>query len=106
MSGEIDADCTPVLTATAARVHRLAPQRMFVDLAEVSFAGAALVNFLVRVVNGLPPSCVTVFCRATPQTTRLLRITSVDSIAALSDRLPDTWLRSHTTPCYDRARIG
>ncbi|GIF63102.1 hypothetical protein Ais01nite_11370 [Asanoa ishikariensis] len=95
LTGEIDEDCAAVLTDTAADLHRLAPPRLFVDLAEVSFAGATFVNFLVRLVHGVPRDCVTLLCRATPQTVRLLCLTSTDSIAARSDRLPDAWLDPH-----------
>ncbi len=100
--GEIDEDCEQVLTHTAADLRRLAPQRVFVDLAEVSFAGATLVNFLMRVVRAAPPTCATVLCRPTRQTVRLLRITSTDSIAARSDHLPDAWLDPHTADRPDR----
>jgi len=95
--GEIDLDCEQVLTHTGAELGRLAPQRVLVDLAEVSFAGATLVNFLVRIVRAAPPTRSTVLCRPTRQTVRLLRITSTDSIAARSDHLPDAWLERHTT---------
>ncbi len=100
--GEVDGDCEQVLTHTAADLRRLAPRRVFVDLAEVSFAGAALVNFLVRVVHAVPPTRAIVLCRPTRQTVRLLRLTSTDSIAARSDHLPDAWLEPHTIADDDR----
>ena len=100
--GEIDGDCEQVLTYTAADLRRLAPQRVFMDLAEVSFAGATLVNFVVRVVQAVPPTCATVLCRPTRQTVRLLRLTSTDSIAALCDHLPDAWIEPHTITDDDR----
>jgi anti-anti-sigma regulatory factor len=95
--GEIDWDCEPALTQAAADLRRLAPQRLFVDLAEVSFAGATLVNFVVRVVLDLPPTSATVLCRPTQQTSRLLRMTSIESIASSCDQLPDAWLEVQTS---------
>ncbi|GIF47465.1 anti-anti-sigma factor [Asanoa ferruginea] len=101
--GEVDADCERLLTRTTTNLHYLAPRRLFVDLAEVSFAGAALVSFLVRAVDALPPTCTVVLCRPSPRTTRLLRITSSDSIACRFDQLPDAWLEPYTT---DRLNSG
>lgn len=66
LSGDVDLAARPQLTHAVAQVAAAAPRTVVVDLAAVTFAGSALVNFLAGVRLGVPDGAVLLACRPTP----------------------------------------
>ena len=87
ITGDVDLDAAPVLDEAVSRVASGAPRSVYVDLAGVTFAGAALPNFLARAHGLLPRGCVLVVCRANPMTTRVLQMAAMTQIVVMRDRL-------------------
>jgi anti-anti-sigma factor len=102
VAGDLDADAEPVLSDAIAGVAALSPERVFVDLADVAFAGSTLANFLARLVDVLPQARSVTVCRPRPMhrwvldTTGMAQILMIDSrpaalTSALEDRSRGTW---------------
>ena len=91
LDGEIDSAAQPILADIAMTLNCRRPGAVFVDLGGVSFAGSALINFLDRVTAGLPADSALVLCRRVPATTRLIRLTDIDTVVVLDDDLPTGW---------------
>jgi anti-anti-sigma factor len=91
LAGEVDMASERALDEIIARASRRRPDTVFVDLADVSFASCALLNFCARLVTALPTTSTLVLCRPTPYLHRLIIMTSIWEIADLRDCLPPAW---------------
>ena len=89
IAGEIDMDATPVLTDALSRLAPLTPDRVLVDLHDVTFAGSVLPNFLATMHAGLPRGTTIEVRHCRPLIRRVLRITGMAAIMRITDDLPD-----------------
>ena len=89
--GEIDSAALPILADVATALRDRAPATVFVDVGGVSFAGSVLINFLDRITAELPGGSTVVLCRPVPATTRLIRMTHIDTLVDVDDDLPTAW---------------
>jgi anti-anti-sigma factor len=62
-----------------------------VDLTGITFAGAALANFLFAVSAGLPGGASMLLCGPTPATRRIIELTFLDQLATVRDDIPADW---------------
>lgn len=85
LSGEIDMAAVVALSKTVDWLTALAPVGVLVDLAELTFAGATLPNFVARVRQAVPDSTEIILWRAGPATRWVLRVTDMAAIASLRD---------------------
>ena len=88
LSGEIDMRSSAKLTELTAVLSTVAPATVVIDLAEVTFACAALPNFLARLHRCLPADSAMLLYRPTAGTRRVLQATGMDLIATLCTDLP------------------
>ena len=98
IAGDVDVTNEPALARAASWLSTEAPHTVFVDLGGITFAGATLVTFLVRVINAIPPGSSLVLCRPTPNMRRVLWLMSMHLIATLRDGLPPHWLMPELDP--------
>ena len=85
LAGEIDVAAVVALSETVDWLTALAPVSVLVDLAELTFAGATLPNFVVRVRQAVPDGAELILWRARPTTRWVLRVTDMAAIATLCD---------------------
>ena len=85
LAGEIDMASSPVLSKTVDWLTASAPVSLLVDLSELTFAGSALPNFVVRVRHALPDGAELILWRAGQDTEWVLRATNMDIIATIRD---------------------
>lgn len=83
LSGEIDLTTRPLLGEALDRAAEAAPGAVYVDLAAVTFAGAALPNFLFELRQMLPRRSTIVLCRPAPPVQWVLRAADVSQIATI-----------------------
>jgi anti-anti-sigma factor len=90
--GEIDLAASAALSDAADRLSAIAPATVVVDLAGVTFAGAALLNFLAALHSILPAGATLMVCRPAVDVRRVLQITGMNHIAVICDDLlaPDS----------------
>jgi anti-anti-sigma factor len=86
--GEIDLSAEPVLDSSIRLLSRMSPRLVQVDLGDVTFAGAALPNFLARMYGQLPPGFSLVVSNPSPQVRRLLQISGMTQIMSIRDGSP------------------
>lgn len=91
LSGDVDLSDTPTLTAAYDQVVKARPQVIWLDLAEVTFAGSTLVNFLLRLRNALPEETRFAVCRPTWIASRVLTVCHLENRMQIHDTLPDNW---------------
>ncbi|MBW6439544.1 STAS domain-containing protein [Actinoplanes hulinensis] len=84
VAGDVDADAAQALSGVVVRVLALSPERVFVDLAEVAFAGAALSNFLAGLVGVLPRAMSVTVCRPRPMHQWILEVTGMARVLVIS----------------------
>jgi anti-anti-sigma factor len=84
VAGDLDADAEPALSEVVARVAALAPERVFVDLGEVAFAGSTLAHFLARLVGVAPQAMSVTVCRAGPMHRWVLDVAGMARILMIS----------------------
>lgn len=77
VAGDLDADAEPALSDAVAGIAARSPEAVFVDLAEVAFAGATLANFLARLIDVLPQAMSVTVCRPGPMHRWVLEVTGV-----------------------------
>jgi anti-anti-sigma factor len=83
LRGDIDLAVEPALVVAVGELEALAPRAVVIDLADVTFAGASLVNFLIRVRNVIPGTASMRVLGATPIVERVLTVTAVDKFVGL-----------------------
>lgn len=88
LSGDIDMTASAALSAIADRLATVAPARVVIDLAEVTFVCSVLPNFLAQLHHRLPAASTILLCRPTSGTRQVLLMTGMDQIATLSADLP------------------
>ena len=86
--GDLDVDAVPALNDAVDRVTALLPGRVVVDLGEVPFAGSALPNFLIRLVDVLPAMIPVTVCRPQPMSRLVLEVTGMGRILTISPDPP------------------
>ncbi|WP_203790765.1 STAS domain-containing protein [Paractinoplanes rishiriensis] len=84
VAGDLDADAEPALSEVVARVAALTPERVFVDLGEVAFAGSTLAHFLARLVGVLPQAMPVTVCRPGPMHQWVLDAAGMTQILMIS----------------------
>ena len=80
VAGDLDPDAESVLSNAVARIAALAPERVFVDIADVTFACSTLPNFLARLVDVLPHAMSVTVCRPAPMHRWVLDLTGMAKI--------------------------
>ena len=81
LAGEIDVDASVVLSRAVDWLAMSAPVHVLVDLADLTFAGATLPNFLAHVRQVLPGEAGLTLWRPRPPAEWVLRITGMATIA-------------------------
>ncbi|MEU7873084.1 STAS domain-containing protein [Dactylosporangium sp. NPDC049140] len=84
LAGAIDAVTGPPLQDVVEQVRDAAPGAVLIDLARVTFASSALVNFIARIRIAVAPEAVVAVCRPTSMTRLLLTLTGMGSIPILN----------------------
>lgn len=97
LAGDVDLNSVPAMADAVGHLSRRAPDLVYIDLAEVSFACSTLINFVAQVVGALPSTSTVVLCRPRPATVALIRLFSIQAIAELRDDLPGGWPHCWTT---------
>ncbi|MFG1928912.1 STAS domain-containing protein [Cryptosporangium sp. NPDC048952] len=72
--GDIDRASSKMLSETAYWLTALAPASVVIDLAAVTFAGSALLNFLSRLSGALPTDTDLILWRPQPGIEMILRV--------------------------------
>ena len=83
--GELDTAAAPVLASSIRQLSRMSPERVVVDVADVTFAGSALPNFLATLHGKLPPGCSLVVRHPRPMLRRVLLAAGMTQIVSISD---------------------
>lgn len=83
LAGEIDMASSAVLAKTIDWLTGLAPVCVLVDLADLTFAGATLPNFVARIRQAVPDGAEVILCGARPATGWVLRATDMATIATI-----------------------
>lgn len=88
LAGDVDLPARPLLADAVDRVAEAAPLLTVVDLAQTTYAGAVLLDFLAGVREVLPAEATLLICRATPFTDRVLHLMDVSRIGTVRHDLP------------------
>ena len=88
IAGDVGIAAEVEFAAALDQLDALRCANVCVDLAEVSFAGTALLSFLVRVINRVPSDTPVLLCRPSRLTRHLIELSFLDTIATLCDKLP------------------
>jgi anti-anti-sigma factor len=88
LTGDLDLRAEPDLTRAISHLHAAGHRGVVVDLAELTFAGSTLPNFLVRVRNALPAGGTLVVRHPSPAARRILRLAALPRIAVGSNGTP------------------
>jgi anti-anti-sigma regulatory factor len=82
--GALDIDAEPVLTAAVTRLGELAPRRVVLDFAGVTFAGSALCHLLVR-LHLIAPGASVLMQHTSPQARYVMAVTGTDDLVVHGD---------------------
>ena len=85
LAGEVDIAANDMLGVCVDWLITLAPLTVVIDLAEVTFAGSSLPNFVVRAADALSPDSDLILCGANPMTRWVLRVADVTDVATITD---------------------
>ena len=88
LTGEIDLADSALLSTTVEWLCHVQPTVVLVDLSGVTYAGSALPNFVAEAHQQLPDGTNLILWRAGPAADLVLRATSMDVIATLTDDPP------------------
>ncbi len=91
MSGDVDLSDSVTLDGAHDLIVQAPPRVVWLDLADVTFAGSTLVNFLLRLRNALPEETRFAICRPTLMALRVLTVCHLENRMSICDRLPDDW---------------
>jgi anti-anti-sigma regulatory factor len=86
--GEIDSGAHALLESSIGLLCRMAPKLIVIDHGDVTFAGAALPNFLASLHGHLPPSSTVIVSSPYPQVRRLLQRSGLTQTVNIRDRTP------------------
>lgn len=89
MSGEMDMAASAVLSNTVDWLAASAPTTVLIDLADITFAGSTLPNFVARVRHAVPDDAELIIWRARPATQWVLRVTGMATIATIRNEPTD-----------------
>lgn len=78
--GEIDITTVATLSEHLGHLARKNPQRLVIDLAEVSFIDSSGLGGFVRIRRALPPGCPVVIRSPQRRVWQLFKITGLDSV--------------------------
>lgn len=85
LAGEIDMAATAALHSTVDWLATLTPVSVEMDLSKLSFAGATLPNFIVRIRQALPTAVEIVLCRSQPEVHWVLQVTGMANVTTMRD---------------------
>jgi anti-anti-sigma factor len=91
IAGDVDMSDAATLAEAYDQLAWARPHAVCLDLADVTFAGSTLVNFIVRLQNAMAEGTRFAVCRATPMALRVLTVCRLASRLEISARLPDDW---------------
>ena len=86
--GEIDSGAKALLDSSIGLLSRMAPKLVLVDLGDVTFAGAALPDFLAKMHGQLPPGSTLIVSNPYPQVRQLLQLSGLTQIVSIRHRIP------------------
>lgn len=81
--GAIDPAVEPALHDVVEQLRAMAPRTVLVDLAEVTFAGSTLANFVAQVRDALPAEASLAVCRPSAMTRQVLMLAGVGRVPVL-----------------------
>ncbi|MEV0459211.1 hypothetical protein [Catellatospora methionotrophica] len=70
---------------------------LFVDLAGVTFGGAALIHYLYALSARLPGAAISL-CGAKDTTTQIIKLSGLDRVADVLDTVPHDWASAPPAP--------
>jgi anti-sigma B factor antagonist len=85
LAGELDCASAPALTAWFAEVLAKRPQRLVLDLANVTFVDCAGLTPIARARRALGPGRPVILRSPVPQVRQLLKITRMDQLFVIED---------------------
>ena len=83
LAGEIDRDSSAILSQTLDWLTTMAPVRVRVDLAALTFACSTLTNFIARIRHAVPGNTELILWRPSLETAWVLRATDMAAIATI-----------------------
>ena len=92
IAGDVDVVGESELVSVVGRVAATRCGSVYIDLAGITFAGAALINLLFRLAVGLPGHVSMVLCRPSAMTQRMIELTSLHHVATVRANLPPDWI--------------
>lgn len=104
IAGDIDLMDPADVGMAQRQLARVSCETLYVDLAGVTFGGAALVNYLYALSARLPGAAISL-CGAPGITTQIIKLTGLDRVAALHDSLPEQWATASTTSATSEQRL-
>jgi anti-anti-sigma factor len=98
ISGDVDMASETDLAQVMTHLNIGQRRTIYIDLADVTFAGTTLLTVIARVYAIGGEQTTLVLCRPSPATRRLIDLTGLDAIATIRDDLPGDRDRVDTTP--------
>lgn len=90
IAGDVDLMDPVDLSQAQRQLASVTCETLFVDLAGVTFGGAALVHYLYALAARLP-GAATWLCGSSGMTATIIKLTGLDQVATLRDGLPKDW---------------
>jgi anti-anti-sigma factor len=84
--GDVDIGGDAALHQAVGEIAKAEPAMVCVDLSATTFAGSALLNFLIQVRNTVGAKTPLVVRRPSPLTRRMIELTDIDSILTFGER--------------------
>ncbi len=97
IAGDVDPSGSAALTEANDALVQAGPSIVWLDLAEVTFAGSTLVNFIVRLRNAMKDGTRLTVCRATPMALRVMTVCGLQRRLEFTDQIPDDWPQAAAT---------
>ena len=85
--GALDLDAEDALAGTVTRLGELAPPSVVLDFTGVTFAGASLSHFLIRLRRTVPDAPI-LMQHASPGTRLVMMVTGTDRLVVQDEELP------------------
>jgi anti-anti-sigma factor len=102
VTGDVDMAGEPELAGVVGHLAATGCGSVYIDSAGITFAGATLINLLVRLSARLPDHASMVLCRPDAMTRRMVELTSLDYVASVRADLPPNWMTT-TAPTDEPA---
>jgi anti-anti-sigma factor len=104
LRGDIDISAEPSLAPLLETIAQARCANVYLDLADINFAGATLIHFVEHLCSQLPADVTVTLCRPSPLTERLLDFVRLREIVVVRSGLPHSWRNIRTPTDGQRAK--